>query len=106
MNNGKQDGTPIPCPQRRCPGHIIKIEAFKAALEWSLGPDGQWRFCTSMPQSHYHLHCSEDHAMMFEDHWVFRRGSTELKALLDASPVAWRGFSSLQVHHLVKLPKA
>lgn len=55
---------PIPCPYvyakgRRCKGHIVRIEAFKADLEWSMDRNGQWHFACGEPRSHYHLYCSE-----------------------------------------------
>jgi len=54
---------PIPCPYtyaggRKCKGHIVSIEAFKADLVWSL-KDGVWLFSVEQPRSHYHLRCSD-----------------------------------------------
>lgn len=54
----------IPCPftyarGRKCPGHVVRIEAFKADLAWRLGADGVWTFEVGQPRSHYHLYCSE-----------------------------------------------
>jgi hypothetical protein len=53
---------PIPCPfmyanGRRCPGHIVRIEAYKADLAWASEPTGRWTF-DFRPRSHYHLFCS------------------------------------------------
>jgi len=53
----------IPCPFRyadgkRCTGHIIRIEVFKADVAWEEGTDGEWHV-TWDPRSHYHLFCSE-----------------------------------------------
>lgn len=53
----------IPCPfiystGRRCAGHIVRIEAYKAEVIWSLGDGGGWEFSLA-PRSHYHLFCSE-----------------------------------------------
>lgn len=52
---------PIPCPfvyanGRACDGHITRIEAYKADLEWSLDSE-QW-VVGFAPRSHYHLFCS------------------------------------------------
>lgn len=54
----------VPCPfvyakGRKCKGHIVRIEAFKADLQWTLGDDGTWSFNIGQPRSHYHLYCSE-----------------------------------------------
>ena len=54
----------IACPfvyanGKRCTGHIVRIEGYKADLEWSLGADGQWSFSISRLRSHWHLFCSE-----------------------------------------------
>jgi hypothetical protein len=56
--------TPVPCPYvfpngERCPGHIVRVEAFNADLSWALGEDGAWTFSHSQPRSQYHLFCSE-----------------------------------------------
>jgi hypothetical protein len=53
----------IPCPfvyadGRRCGGHIVRIEAFRADLLWAVDGNGRWRF-DFRPRSHYHLSCSE-----------------------------------------------
>ena len=62
---------PIPCPfvyanGKRCTGHIVRVEAYKADLSWGLGDDGRWSFSSRPPRSHYHLFCSEkgNHAGM------------------------------------------
>ena len=44
---------------KRRPGHIVRVEAFKADLGWALEPDGTWRFSFSAPRSHHHLFRSE-----------------------------------------------
>ncbi len=54
----------FPCPfvyatGKSCPGHIVRVEAYKTDLEWALGEDGQWHFGFGQPRSHYHLFCSE-----------------------------------------------
>ncbi len=54
----------IPCPfvysgGRRCTGHVVRIEAYKADVQWTLGEDGSWTFGWDRPRSHYHLFCSE-----------------------------------------------
>jgi hypothetical protein len=54
----------VPCPfvdarGKKCTGHIVRIEAFKADLAWRLGDDGVWSFSVGGPRSHYHLYCSE-----------------------------------------------
>lgn len=54
-----------PCPYvykngKRCPGHIVRVEAYKADLKWSFDKEqGQWNFTWDEPRSHYHLFCSE-----------------------------------------------
>lgn len=53
----------IPCPfvyanGKVCTGHIIRIEAYKADVQWELDKQGEWEFAFS-PRSHYHLYCSE-----------------------------------------------
>ncbi len=53
----------IKCPfvyanGKQCTGHVAKIEAYKATVEWSQQPDGSWDF-SWIPRSHYHLFCSE-----------------------------------------------
>ncbi len=49
----------ISCPfvystGRPCAGHIVRVEAYKAELRWSLGADGAWSFDFE-PRSHCHL---------------------------------------------------
>ena len=53
----------IPCPfvysrGKQCPGHIVRVEAYKADLEWNFRADDAWFFGWT-PRSHYHLFCSE-----------------------------------------------
>lgn len=53
----------IPCPfvyanGKRCTGQVVKIETYKADLEWKLQDDGTWHFLHG-PLTHYHLFCSE-----------------------------------------------
>jgi hypothetical protein len=53
----------IPCPfvyanGKRCTGHVTRVEAYKADLEWALQPDSTWKFGCA-PRSHFHLFCSE-----------------------------------------------
>ena len=53
-----------PCPYvypkgERCPGHIVRVEAFNADLSWAVDDSGRWTFNHSQPRSHYHLFCSE-----------------------------------------------
>jgi hypothetical protein len=53
-----------PCPYvyakgRKCKGHIVRIEAFKADLAWHRADDGKWSLAVGEPRSHYHLYCSE-----------------------------------------------
>ncbi len=52
----------IPCPyvyanSKSCPGRIIRVEAYKADVEWEESEDGKW-VLTWDPRSHYHLFCS------------------------------------------------
>ena len=54
----------IPCPftyasDKRCDGHVVKIEGYKADLEWEFGDDGRWHFSWEEPRSHFHLFCSK-----------------------------------------------
>ena len=78
---------------QRCRGRIVRIEAYKAELVWSLAEDGRWIFNFS-PRSHYHLFCSlkgnhagslrpDDPQMKLRD----RDLSDELRAILDATIV-------------------
>lgn len=57
------EGNQVPCPfiyanGKKCPGHVVRIEGYKADLEWKLKEEG-WSFGCSSPRSHYHLFCSE-----------------------------------------------
>jgi hypothetical protein len=53
----------VPCPfvyadGKPCPGHIVRIEGYKADVAWRLDEKGDW--CLDVdPRSHYHLFCSE-----------------------------------------------
>jgi hypothetical protein len=52
----------IPCPfvystGKRCTGHIVRIEAYKADVTWCQRNGGAWEFSFA-PRSHYHLFCS------------------------------------------------
>jgi hypothetical protein len=54
----------IPCPfvyakGRKCTGHIVRVEAYKADITWTPDGDGRWRPSIGAPRSHYHLFCSE-----------------------------------------------
>ena len=54
----------VPCPfvyatGKKCTGHIVKVAAFKADLEWTLKDDGTWSSYVGQPRSHYHVYCSE-----------------------------------------------
>jgi hypothetical protein len=61
----KPDPNPLPvvrCPYlykggKRCTGHIVRIEAFKADICWA-EKDGRWRCSVGEPRSHYHVYCS------------------------------------------------
>lgn len=53
----------VPCPfvyadAKKCKGHIVRVEAYKADLEWSLQDDGSWTFHWGDPRSHFHAFCS------------------------------------------------
>lgn len=55
---------PVPCPfvyanGKQCTGHVVRIEAFKADLEWKLDGSGNWKFGWTEPRSHFHVYCSE-----------------------------------------------
>ena len=77
--------TKIFCPYvyadgKACGGHVVRIEAYKADLEWDYA-DGGWRFA-SFPRSHYHLYCSEK-----GDHVGHkRRADDRMKFFLDQLP--------------------
>ena len=54
----------IPCPfvyakGKKCTGHVVRVEAFKADIAWRLGDDDEWHFGVGQPRSHYHVFCSE-----------------------------------------------
>jgi hypothetical protein len=47
----------IPCPftyanGKKCPGHVVRVEAFNADIEWVLQKDGTWKFRAGEPRSH------------------------------------------------------
>jgi len=53
----------LPCPfvyanGKQCSGRVVRVEVYKADIEWREGPEGEWVFDWS-PRSHYHLFCSE-----------------------------------------------
>jgi hypothetical protein len=53
----------LPCPfvyakGRKCKGNIIRVEAYRADLTWTLKQDGSWRF-DWQPGTHFHMFCSE-----------------------------------------------
>jgi hypothetical protein len=84
----------IPCPYvyakgRKCKGHIVRVAAFKADLEWTRASDGRWKFNVGNPRSHYHLYCSEknSHAgIRREDALKFYYSNLppDLRAIIDA----------------------
>ncbi|MFQ5774172.1 MAG: hypothetical protein ACE5GS_06630 [Kiloniellaceae bacterium] len=86
---------PLPCPfiykdGRRCPGHIVRIEAYKADLRWSLRDDGAWVFDLAQ-RSHFHLFCSAkgNHA------GVRRRDDPQMKFFWNHLPEEVLGLVSL-----------
>ena len=53
---------PIACPfvyssGKACEGHIERVEAIKADLEWTLN-DGAWKLAVGEARSHFHVYCS------------------------------------------------
>ncbi len=70
---------------RRCKGHIIRMEAFKADLEWKLRSDGEWEF-RAEPRSHYHLYCNlkNGHGGLDGNHPRMKFWSDELPKELEA----------------------
>ena len=82
----------IPCPfvyarGRRCTGHVIRVEAYKADLAWIFNADsGRWEFRWGRPRSHFHLFCSEkgNHA------GYPARDSDKMKFYFDQLPEALR----------------
>jgi hypothetical protein len=54
----------IPCPfvyanGKRCTGHVVRVEAYKADIEYAPGANDRWRVAIGEPRSHYHVFCSE-----------------------------------------------
>jgi len=86
----------IPCPfvyarGRRCSGHIVRVEAYKADLLWDF-KEGRWSFSYRQPRSHYHLFCSEkgNHAGAFgpdsdQMKFYWQRLPDELQEALESS---------------------
>lgn len=78
----------VPCPfvyadGRRCTGHVVRIEAYKADLVWQADEEGRWRF-DFQPRSHYHLYCS-----LKGNHAGFKRQDPfDMKDWLDRLPEA------------------
>ena len=83
--------TKIPCPYtysngKRCNGHVVRVEAYKADLEWTLQDDGSWAFAARPPRSHYHVFCSEK-----ENHAGFGRPDAgEMKFYFNDLPTELR----------------
>jgi hypothetical protein len=44
---------------KRCSGHVVSVEAYKADVAWTPQPDGSWAASIGEPRSHYHIVCSE-----------------------------------------------
>lgn len=92
-NTRHSTATRIACPfvyanGRRCPGHVTKVAAFHAHLEWEPRPDGSWAF-TWTPGSRYRVFCSlrDDHSSPFgprDERMLFERKELpkELQELL------------------------
>jgi len=86
----------ISCPfvyarGRRCSGHIVRVEAYKADLLWDF-KEGRWNFSYRGPRSHYHLFCSEkgNHAGAFgpdsdQMKFYWQRLPDDLQAALESS---------------------
>jgi len=76
----------IACPfvyanGRVCVGHVVRVEVYKADMDWSLDAEGVWHF-GFRPRSHFHLFCSEK-----GNHAGFRRqDSAALKFWFDTLP--------------------
>jgi hypothetical protein len=56
-------GARIACPfvyanGRVCVGHVVRVEVYKADMDWSVDAEGVWHF-GFRPRSHFHLFCSE-----------------------------------------------
>jgi len=88
MANGRDAmANRIPCPfvyanKRRCPGHIVRVEAYKADITWTPDENGRWRPSIGEVRSHYHLFCSER-----ENHAGSGRGdSPKMKCYLNELP--------------------
>jgi hypothetical protein len=79
-----------PCPfvyatGKKCQGHIVRIEAYKADISWEVDDKtGIWKFSLGGPRSHYHLFCSlkSNHAG-----WD-RPDSEQLKFYFDQLPAS------------------
>ena len=80
----------IPCPfvyanGRCCTGHVVRIEAYKADIAWTVDAEGLWSF-DCRPRSHYHVFCSEK-----GNHAGFRRQDpAALKFWFDTLPTPIR----------------
>jgi hypothetical protein len=87
-----------PCPfvyakGRKCTGHVVRIEAFKADLAWHRADDGKWSFQVGEPRSHDHLYCSEkgNHAAYNKPDaegmkFYYQNLPTALKKVIDGAP--------------------
>jgi hypothetical protein len=66
---------------KRCKGHIVRVEAYKADISWTEGENGKWSFDWSRPRSHFHIFCSEK-----DNHAGLRGDSEQMKFYLDKLP--------------------
>jgi hypothetical protein len=91
---GQMTTTVIRCPfeyasGKKCDGHIVRVEAYKADLIWQYDASG-WSFDHGRPRSHYHLFCSEK-----GNHAGFKRENA-LKFYFDQLPEALQNVLSPQ----------
>ncbi len=83
------DSEKVPCPfvysrGKLCGGFVVRVEAYRADLEWVREDDGGYRFGWS-PRTHYHVLCSER-----GNHAGIRGDDGRMKFWLDELPESLR----------------
>ena len=77
----------IPCPfvyasGKKCTGHIVRVEAYKADITWEEGAEETWEFWAGEPRSHYHMFCS-----LKSNHAGYKQeDSSQMKCYYDQLP--------------------
>lgn len=81
----------IPCPfvyasGKPCEGPVVRVEAYRADLQWAQDEMGNWRLDWSRPRLHFHVFCSirGNHA------GVRRSDDSRMKFYLDQLPAELR----------------